>query len=597
MKLNPYYLTGVITLAALISFGESSQKGERKYHRTRRQAKKRGKSELVEHVRQSVNTTIYTKTKKSNKSHGKGKGKGKGYSTLEPTPSPTVSTHPSSMPSVSSEPSSILPTISSPPSISMKPSQYICHSNSGRNTDIVHVLDSISKKIAPGSPQEEAATWLKFVDKSDNCNHELRERYILAILFYSTNGDNWKDKSKWLSNDDHCSWFGVTCNHNNVQRLTLSENGLQGTIPSELAFLSSLDYIVFDTNKLHGRVPAEIFGLHDLHRFDVEHNQLIGQFFQPEFFQCNETLKMLQIRDNLFSGTLPSEINSLTKLEDFRFDKNYFTGTLPDMNQMTDLIYFKGSNNLLNGTIPNFSSSEMTRLKVIDLTDNELTGKIPYSLGNMNKLERLYLGGMYLSGTIPYSFWKLSNLIDFFAYDNQLSGEIPESIGGLTHLESLFLSYNNLKGNIPRFKSHKLDYLNLKKNSLSGTIPASLFDIESLRLLYLSSNQLTGTIPEDFHTANTLKDLFLDDNKLTGLIPEITATALPAITEIVLDSNHLAGSIPDGYCELHDILDQYLAIHADCSKVDSGDAQNDCSCCAECHTGKGAILDRTPYNV
>ena len=596
----------MILWGVLSSLGESSRERGRLYHRKT----KRGKSQLVEHIRESVNTTIYTKTKKTSGKGkgGKGKGgKGKGYATLEPTlepttsenpsQSPSISTNPSSVPSVSSKPTTDAPTISLSPSISLQPSHYVCDSEAGRNRDIVHILDSISGHIAPESPQEKATTWLKLVDKSDNCNHTLKERYILAVFFYSTYGENWKDKSMWLSNDDHCSWFGVTCNENNVQRLSLSHNRLKGTIPLELGSLSSLDNIVLDGNELHGHVPNEIFGLKDLYRFCVEHNHLSGQFFQSDVFKSNSTLKMLQIRDNFFTGTLPSEINSLTKLEDFRFDKNQFAGTLPYLNELTDLMYLKGSNNLLNGTIPNFFSHGMSHLKVIDLTDNDLTGKIPYSIGSLDKLERLYLGSMYLSGTIPYSFWKLSNLKHFFAYDNQLTGEIPQYFAGFTKLESLYLSFNNLDGKIPPFASDKLDYLNLAENRLTGSIPSSLFDIENLRLLYLSSNRLTGTIPGDFHTANKLKDLFLDDNELTGFIPEIEVNSLPEITEIVFNNNHLVGSVPDEYCELYDLLDHYLAIHADCEEDQEGEVQNSCKCCAECEIGKGAILNKSPYNV
>ena len=71
------------------------------------------------------------------------------------------------------------------------------------------------------------------------------ERAALFALYNSTNGPNWKNHTGWLVNEDLCTWYGVVCwFHVYVSQISLSNNGLQGTLPSELGnFTNLLDLI------------------------------------------------------------------------------------------------------------------------------------------------------------------------------------------------------------------------------------------------------------------------------------------------------------------------------------------------------------------
>ena len=73
---------------------------------------------------------------------------------------------------------------------------------------------------------------------------------------------------------------------------------------------------------------------------------------------------------------------------------------------------------------------------------------------------------------------------------NQLDGSIPASLGDLTNLEILYLWGNELTGSIPDL-SHltSLLQLNLSRNQLYGSIPASLGNLTNLRLLYIWGNE------------------------------------------------------------------------------------------------------------
>ncbi|MCE2422820.1 MAG: leucine-rich repeat domain-containing protein, partial [Gemmatimonadetes bacterium] len=61
--------------------------------------------------------------------------------------------------------------------------------------------------------------------------------------------------------------------------------------------------------------------------------------------------------------------------------------------------------------------------------------------------------------------------------------------------------------------------LDLGDNGLTGSIPAELGDLESLRKLHLYSNDLTGSIPAELGDLDSLRELDLSNNDLTGPIP------------------------------------------------------------------------------
>ena len=73
----------------------------------------------------------------------------------------------------------------------------------------------------------------------------------MATLYYATNGTQWGRADKWLSADAICSWYPALpdqCTNTterlrrrlqqtqNLIRLDLSANYLQGSLPDELVF-------------------------------------------------------------------------------------------------------------------------------------------------------------------------------------------------------------------------------------------------------------------------------------------------------------------------------------------------------------------------
>ena len=189
------------------------------------------------------------------------------------------------------------------------------------------------------------------------------------------------------------------------------------------------------------------------------------------------------------TGTIPSELGSLSNLGGLYLGGNSLSGTIP----------------------PELGS--LSRLAVLSLWGNELSGTIPAQLGDLSNLLWLYLDRNQLSGTIPAQLGNLSNLLWLYLDRNQLSGSIPAQLGNLSNLTSLVLSENQLTGQIPAElgRLSNLTRLDLWGNQLSGTIPTELDSLSNLAVLNLSGNELTGCIPDE------LRDVEFNDFDSVGL--------------------------------------------------------------------------------
>lgn len=103
----------------------------------------------------------------------------------------------------------------------------------------------------------------------------------------------------------------------------------------------------------------------------------------------------------------------------------------------------------------------------------------------------------------------------------QLSGSIPATLGNLNSLMQLDLSANSLSGSIPASLASltRLLTLKLNANALSGCLPAALGSAVSLTELWLNDNRLSGSIPAQLGSLSALGMLALTGNLFTGALP------------------------------------------------------------------------------
>uniref|UniRef100_A0A166CWW7 non-specific serine/threonine protein kinase n=1 Tax=Daucus carota subsp. sativus TaxID=79200 RepID=A0A166CWW7_DAUCS len=222
----------------------------------------------------------------------------------------------------------------------------------------------------------------------------------------------------------------------------------------------------------------------------------------------------------------------------------------------------------LSGSLPSQLSS-LSQLKTLALQNNNLSGSLP-SLANLSSLEQVFLGDNAFSSIPPDFFVGLSSLQSFsISENNKLSswvlpdslkdcvslvnlsasnasivGPIPDFFDSFPSLQNLRLSYNNLSGPLPKsFGGSEIQnlWLNNQLMGLSGTIDV-LSNMSQLSQVWLQENRFTGQLP-DLTKCDSLFDLQLRDNQLSGLVPH-SLTQLPNLANISLQNNKLQGELP-----------------------------------------------------
>ncbi|KAJ4818672.1 Leucine-rich receptor-like protein kinase family protein [Rhynchospora pubera] len=241
-------------------------------------------------------------------------------------------------------------------------------------------------------------------------------------------------------------------------------------------------------------------------------------------------------------GTISPSIANLTSLKQINMSENQLRGFIPKDIGSLPLKHLNLSFNFLEGEIPP-SLAKAYSLIDLDLSVNNFGGFIPGSLGNSTSLNYLDLSNNKLQGGIPASLGTCSSLQFFFLNNNSLVGSIPSSLGKYASLLSLDLSQNILSGTIPPSldNASSLFYINLYKNSLTGSLPT--LTSPSLWFFGFSTNELSGTIPYSICNNTQLLYLYLAENNFEGSIPDCIGK-LPYLAEIDLSLNNLTGEIP-----------------------------------------------------
>ncbi|KAH8481526.1 hypothetical protein Peur_068797 [Populus x canadensis] len=222
----------------------------------------------------------------------------------------------------------------------------------------------------------------------------------------------------------------------------------------------------------------------------------------------------------------------------------------------------------LSGTLPS-ELSTLSQLQSLSLQDNKLIGPLP-SLANLAFLREVYIGTNNFT-SIPADFFKgltslqtlsmdaninlepwaistdlteSSSLNTFEASHANIFGTIPDMFASFPSLQNLRLSYNNLTGGLPpSFANSGIQnlWLNNQEMGLSGTIEV-LPSMEQLSQVWLQKNQFTGPIP-DFSKSKSLFDLQLRDNQFTGIFP-VSLSSQAGLLNISFYNNKLQGPVP-----------------------------------------------------
>ncbi|KAL6330048.1 hypothetical protein AAG906_039965 [Vitis piasezkii] len=334
---------------------------------------------------------------------------------------------------------------------------------------------------------------------------------------------------------------------NLVQNLThlkthhLSYVNISSTVPHALANLSSLTSLLLRKCGLHGEFPMTIFRLPSLRYLSVRYNpDLIGYLpeFQetsplemlhlagtsfsgldacnltkiPDFLQKQDELKFLSLSNNKIHGPIPKWIPSgnfligldqppvvlpWSRLKSLNLDSNMLQGPLPIPPPLTSE-YFAFGNKLIGEISPLICN--MSSLMLLDLSSNNLSGRIPQCLANFSKsLFVLDLGNNHLDGPIPQTCTVPNNLRVIDLGENQFQGQIPRSFANCMMLEHLVLGNNEIDDIFPFWLGAlpQLQVLILRSNRFHGAIGSWHANLRfpKLRIIDLSGNEFIGDLP------------------------------------------------------------------------------------------------------
>ncbi|KAL5721980.1 hypothetical protein ACHQM5_005555 [Ranunculus cassubicifolius] len=277
----------------------------------------------------------------------------------------------------------------------------------------------------------------------------------------------------------------------NLERLIAWYNSLSGKIPVELSQCRGLKNLILNNNLLEGEIPLEIFTCTNLEWVSLTSNRITGVI--PREFGLLPRLAVLQLANNTLHGEIPKELANCSSLVWLDLNSNRLTGqiparlgrqlgakTYPGVLSGNTLAFVRNVGNSCKGVggllefsgirpqrlleVPSLKTCDFARmysgavlsvfahyqtLEYLDLSYNELYGKIPEEFGEIGALQVLDLAHNKLSGEIPVSFGQLRNLGVFDASYNRLQGQIPDSFSNLSFLVQIDLSNNALSGEIP----------------------------------------------------------------------------------------------------------------------------------------------------
>ncbi|VAI51703.1 unnamed protein product [Triticum turgidum subsp. durum] len=408
----------------------------------------------------------------------------------------------------------------------------------------------------------------------------------------------------------------------NLEHLDLSYNNFSDFLLKECSTsLVNLKHLDLSHNKLDSVLVEEHFaGLLNLEYLDLSYNSLrfaIDKKWIPPF-----RLKVARFRSCLLGPNFPEWLKSQSNIEVLVLSNANLDDIIPDWFWVTfsQASFLQASGNKLHGSLPaqlpinivrlNLSSNSLSGslpselnaplLEELLLANNQFIGTIPSSICQLTKLKRLDLSGNQLTGDIMQCQKELvpnstdqfgSDMLSLALNNNDLTGEFPKFLQRSSGLMFLDLSYNRLFGGLPEWLPQKMPHLKIlrvRSNMFSGHIPKSLTSLHGLHYLDIAHNKITGSIPWSLSNLKAMmtvvshdtgdyiyeesipvitKDqkrdytfaiyqllvvLDLSSNSLAGQIPK-EMPLLIGLTNLNLSNNHLTGAIPNKIGDLRQL--------------------------------------------
>ncbi|CAA6672142.1 unnamed protein product [Spirodela intermedia] len=333
---------------------------------------------------------------------------------------------------------------------------------------------------------------------------------LQLLIFY-----HWRDvEGTWHPNLTMLAEFGQ------LESLNLRDNQIGGGIPEAICHLKLLKTLDLSDNKFDGSIPSCLCTLTSLRELDLSSNNLEDVPIDAEM----PSLDSLIVHNNNFTGLL---LPRLAKCSGLRIiDAGYnsltynFSQTLP---YFPNIVVLSLRMNHIHGYLPK-QLCEMQHLRLLDLSGNNLSGKILPCLHNISSWRSKILdwdASASYSSVTYYFGWKYAIQSDSslsLKSKNSIRQYNGEPLQWMTHLD---LSMNMISGIIPQEigELQGLQSLDLSKNHIQGSLPKSMADMDNLESLDLSHNGFSGSIPNEMAQLTFLETFSVAFNNMTGMIP------------------------------------------------------------------------------
>ena len=194
----------------------------------------------------------------------------------------------------------------------------------------------------------------------------------------------------------------------------------------------------------------------------------------------------------------------------------------------------------------------------LQLSSSGLSGGLPSSFKDLDKLEKIRLSNNNLTGTLPDAIWSSAHLKELMLGGNRFHGDIPcENMKFEESLLMVQLSKNDFTGAFPKClvdgtKAPKLQSLSMSYVKLDNAmIPPEIKNIgNSLTNVFMSHSGLSGPLPKELKCMKKIVYFSLGRNAITDFPQE--AIDEMALYSVDLAYNQLSGPIPKfGHGPLH----------------------------------------------
>ncbi len=440
----------------------------------------------------------------------------------------------------------------------------------------------------------------------------------LVHLYQAAGGPAWTMKTNWMTGNDPCngSWQGAVCGPIDVPPVCdagVNECGICLTViyseaecPDSNEIMNVMPNCIFapagglceadgecgtDVELNNCGSPMKDYDIYRKAELPANHGErrltkiiLPGNNLQgvlPPHLALAAHLEHLELYENKLSGTIPTEFARFTELHTLALDENHLSGTVPHQ------LFSHGSawvGAACGGHLGHSRSDCGPPL--IHLSGNSLSGTLPTEIGTLRSPMRSFVCGdgsitrpkpstdgfnycvdssncpcgacCYCECQMPIKLERIS------LHRNSLSGSLPTELG---NVELALPAHENpfMKGRSTSRLSSHLSHLSLDDNNLTGYIPPTLGNLTSLQDLRLSNNRISGSLPDSVRVNESCNDWRCAVPGGYG-VRGVGGMGIPSelgvskLRTLALENNLLSGSVPPSLVECTSLADLHRTL-------------------------------------